>query len=238
MAIKNLLYKSEVKINDDIKVMIPTVGEVLEHEEEYYNLVYMLTASPADMMVQLDDMGIDFTTIDEYQLFLSTFIAMKDADTSLIFGDLDISKFQLSINPVNNMVVLRDNKNQIMIDRGIQVLIADAIRSIHHLKRNTRKPANAAARKYMIQRAREKLRRRKGQSEDSQLEELIVALVNTEQFPYTFETVKELTIYQFNECVQQVVKKIDFDNRMRGIYAGTVSAKDMSQSDLNWLTHK
>jgi hypothetical protein len=25
---------------------------------------------------------------------------------------------------------------------------------------------------------------------------------------------------------------------MHGIYAGTVSAKDLSQDDLNWLTHK
>ena len=73
---------------------------------------------------------------------------------------------------------------------------------------------------------------------DSQLEELIVALVNTEQYHYGFEGTRELSIYQFNESVRQVIKKIDYDNKMHGIYAGTVSAKDLSQDDLNWLTHK
>lgn len=83
-----------------------------------------------------------------------------------------------------------------------------------------------------------KMRRRKNRVEDSQLEDIIVAMVNTEQFHYGFEDVLDLTIYQFNESVQQVIKKIDFDNKMHGIYAGTISAKDLNQNDLNWLSHK
>ena len=67
---------------------------------------------------------------------------------------------------------------------------------------------------------------------------MIVALVNTEQFKYDFDGVRDLTIYQFNESARQIIKKIDYDNRMRGVYAGTVDIKDLSQDDLNWLTHK
>lgn len=82
------------------------------------------------------------------------------------------------------------------------------------------------------------MRRRKNRMTGSQLEDLIVALVNTEQFHYGFEGTRELSIYQFNESVRQVIKKIDYDNKMRGVYAGTVSAKDLSQDDFNWLSHK
>ena len=89
----------------------------------------------------------------------------------------------------------------------------------------------------MLERARKKLKRRRKKAEASQLESLIIALVNTEQFPYKFDEVLDLTIYQFNESVLQVVKKIDFDNRMHGIYAGTISAKNMSQDYLNWMVH-
>ena len=89
----------------------------------------------------------------------------------------------------------------------------------------------------MIRRARDKMRRQNKRISDSQLEGLIVALVNTEQFHYGFEGTRELSIYQFNESVRQVIKKIDYDNKMRGIYAGTVSAKDLSQDDLNWLVY-
>ena len=238
MATLNLLYKQEYAINEHIKIQIPTVGEVLDNEDDYYTMVTMLTAMPVDMMVQLDDIGVDFTAINEYELFLILFNALKDKDTSLIFGELDLKPFRSAVNPQNNTIVLRNKETGVVIDRGIQVQIASVLRKIHNLKRNNRKPANQEAREYMLQRAREKMRRRSKRMNDSQLEELIVAMVNTEQFHYGFEGTRELSIYQFNESVRQVIKKIDYDNRMHGVYAGTVNAKELSQDDLNWLTHK
>lgn len=238
MATLNLLYKQEYAINEHIKIQIPTVGEVLDNEDDYYTMVTMLTAMPVDMMVQLDDIGVDFTAINEYELFLILFNALKDKDTSLIFGELDLKPFRSAVNPQNNTIVLRNKETGVVIDRGIQGQIASVLRKIHNLKRNNRKPANQEAREYMLQRAREKMRRRSKCMNDSQLEELIVAMVNTEQFHYGFEGTRELSIYQFNESVRQVIKKIDYDNRMHGVYAGTVNAKELSQDDLNWLTHK
>lgn len=238
MATLNLLYKQEYAINDHIKIQIPTVGEVLDNEDDYYTMVTMLTSMPIDMMVQLDDIGVDFTAINEYELFLLLFNALKDKDTSLIFGELDLKPFKSVINPQNDTIVLRNKETGVVIDRGIQGQIASVLRKIHNLKRNNRKPANQEAREYMLQRAREKMRRRNKRVNDSQLEELIVAMVNTEQFHYGFEGTRELSIYQFNESVRQVIKKIDYDNRMHGVYAGTVNAKELSQDDLNWLTHK
>lgn len=238
MGTLNLLYKKEHPINEFISVRIPSVGEILECEDEYYGLISMITAMPIDMMVQLDDIGVDFTTINEWELFLLLFGSIKDRDTSLIFGDLSLSQFQPAINAQNNTVMLIDKSTGAKIDRAIHGQIANILRKIHHLERNNRKPANGDAKEYMIRRAREKMRRQSKRVTDSQLEGLIVALVNTEQFHYGFEGTRELSIYQFNESVRQVIKKIDYDNRMHGVYAGTVSAKDLSQDDLNWLTHK
>lgn len=238
MATLNLLYKNEYAINQFIGVRIPTVGEILACEDEYYDAVSILTAMPIDMMIQLDDVGVDFTSINEWELFLMLFDALKERDTSLIFGELDLKKFKSVINPQNGGIVLCDKDSGARIDRALHGEIAATLRKIHHLKRDNRKPANAEAREFMLQRARTKIRRRRGRATESQLEGLIVALVNTEQFHYDFEGVRGLTIYQFNESVQQIIKKIDYDNKMRGIYAGTISAKDLSQDDLNWLTHK
>lgn len=238
MATLNLLYKREYAINEHIKIQIPTVGEVLDDEDNYYTMVTMLTSMPIDMMVQLDDIGVDFTTINDYELFLILFNALKDKDTSLIFGELDLKPFETVVNPQNGTIVLRSKETGAVIDRGIQGQIASVLRKIHDLKQNNRKPANQEARTYMLQRARDKMLRRNRRVTDSQLEELIIAMVNTEQFHYGFEGIRELSIYQFNESVRQVIKKIDYDNRMHGVYAGTVNAKELSQNDLNWLTHK
>lgn len=238
MPTLNLLYQREYPINDSIRIIIPTVGEIIDDEDAYYSLVSVLTAMPVDMLVQLEDAGIDFTSINEYELFLLLFAGIKSQDTSLIFGDLDLSKFKMAVNEQNGNVVLLDEEHDIKIDRAVHGQIAGVLRKIHHLEKNNRKPANEEAKKFMLERARAKQRRRKNRKEDSQLESLIVAMVNTEQYKYGFEGTRELSIYQFNESVRQVIKKVDYDNRMYGIYAGTVNAKDLSQYDLNWLTHK
>lgn len=239
MSTIGMLYKHKYQINDKISVVIPTVGEILEFgEDEYYSMVTMLTAMPVDLMVQLDDLGIDFTTINEYDLFVMLSAGMRNMDTRLLFGDLDFSKLQMASSRQNGLIVLRDEENDITIDRAIHGQISAVFRKIHHLERDRRKPANEEARKYMLERARTKMNRRKGKAQESQIEPLIVAMVNTEQYKYDYESTLGLTIYQFNESVRQIVKKVDYDNRMFGVYTGNLKADKLSQADLNWLTHK
>lgn len=237
MATLNLLYKDSYAINDDISIRIPTVKEVLEAEDNYYGLVYALTAMPIDRMVQLDDLGIDFTQISAYELFLLFFPAIREFDTSLIFGGLDLKKFELASGEDESSLVFVDAENDIVIDQRVYAQITATLRKIHHLEKNRRKPANKEAKDFMLQVERDKLKRQK-RSTFSHLESLIVALVNTEQFCYRYDNVLDLTIYQFNESVRQVVRKVDYEHKMAGVYAGTISAKDLSQEDLNWLIHK
>lgn len=238
MGTINLLYKNSYSINEDISVRIPTVGEVLEDEDNYYSLVYTLTAMPIDKMVQLDDLGIDFTQINDYDLFLLFFAAIREQDAHLIFGDLDLKKFAFAESEDGSSFVLVDAKNDIVIDRRVQGQIAATLRKVHHLEKNRRKPGNKEAQDFMLKVEREKLARHKRRSSFSNLESLIIALVNTEQFCYRYDDVLNLTIYQFNESVRQIVHKVEYDNRMHGVYSGTISAKDLSQDDLNWLVHK
>ena len=238
MPTQNLLYKKQYPINDSISIVIPSVGQILDNEDGYYGLVSILTATPVDLMVQLDDAGIDFTSINEYELFLLMFDGLKSQNTSLVFGDLDLSKFKMAVNEQNGNIVLFDEEHDITIDRAIHSQIAGVLRKIHHLEKNRRKPANIEAKEYMLKRARDKMKRHRNRKEASQLESLIIAMVNTEQYKYDFEGTRELSIYQFNESVRQIIKKVDYDNRMYGVYAGTVNVKDLSQDDLNWLTHK
>lgn len=234
----NILYKDWIRVNDSIQIYIPTVGEILEDEDEYYNLVSMLTVMPIDMMVQLDDVGIDFASINDYELFLLLFNGLQTQDTSKVFGDLDLSKFELCTNEENQTVVLYDKENNILIDRAIHGKIAATLRKIHHLEKNQRKPGNEEAKKFMLERARKKQKRNKNRKQFSQLESLIIAMVNAPEYKYDFEGTRGLSIYQFNESVRQVIKRVDYDNKMFGIYTGNINPKELKSDELNWLAHK
>lgn len=41
-----------------------------------------------------------------------------------------------------------------------------------------------------------------------------------------------------NNNYRQIIKKVEFNNKMYGVYAGTVDTKKLSQDELNWLVHK
>lgn len=238
MATLNLLYQNEYAVNDKIKVVIPTVGQVLDNEDEYFSMVTAFTAMPIDLMVQLDDMKIDFEQITDYDLFIILFNGLRLQNTSLILKDIDFSKFILDIDEEKQELFLIDPENNIKIDRSIYLQVSAILRKIHNIKKNIRKPGNKDARDYMLKRAREKMKRAKNRKTESQTESLIVALVNAPEFKYDYQSVRDLTIYQFNKSLYQIVNRVDYNNRMVGIYTGNINPKDMSQDDLNWLTTK
>ena len=159
MSTINLLYQREYRINDKISVVIPTVGEILENEDEYYNIVSMITSMPIDFQVQLDDIGIDYTKIDAWGMFLLFFNVIRSSDTKLVFGDLDLDKLQIMENKENGEIVLADYDSDIVIDRVIHDRIATILRKIHHLTKNNRRPGNDEAKRYMLERERIKLKR-------------------------------------------------------------------------------
>lgn len=234
----SLLYRKDYDINDNIKIVIPTVGEVIDNEDTYFSLVSMCVSMPIDYMVQLDDMGIDFTEISDYDLFVILFQYMSQLDTSLVFGSLNLSQFKLAKDEKTDDVVLYNPETDVAIDRIVHAKIASFMRRVSGIEADRRKPANQEAKEYMLDRARKKQKRNKHSARESQLEALIVAMVNAPEFKYDFESVRNMTIYQFNESVRQVMKRVDVGWKMHGIYSGTVDAKSINKDELNWLIHK
>lgn len=239
MSTLSLLYKKEYKICD-IPIRIPTMGEVMDNEDLFYSIVSTFTLSPIDLMVQLDDLGVDFEELKDYELFLMLFSALKEQDTSMVFGDLDFSKFEMVSNTKNQSVFFYDEENDIKIDKRFYLMASDFFRKLLGIKKDRRRPANKVTKKFMLERARIKLERQKNKNiaKESQNESLIIAMVNTEQFKYNFDEVKDLTIYQFNQCVKQIMHKVEYDNRMIGVYTGNIRSKDLKQDDYNWIASK
>lgn len=235
---KPLLYSRECPVTDKISVVVPTVGEVLEDEAAYYGAISSIIATPYDFMVQLYDAGIDFDQITEFELFLLLFPGLQGADTHLVFKDLDLSKFSVAVNEKTEKMVLLDRENDIVIDRAIHAQICSVIRKINFIERVNKKPGNGEARKYMIERMRIKQRRAARRKYRSQLENQIIAMVNTEQYKYDYASTLDLTIYQFKASVDQVIRKINYDDLMIGCYAGTVKASELPQERLDWISRK
>ena len=236
---RSLLKMSSVEITPKLFVRIPTVGEILEDEKSYYTLINSLTATPFQYMVQLDDMGIDFTTINDYQLFLLIFPSFAKTDMSILFGNIDFSDIEVKTNTQNDSAILHSEKNDIIIDELVYSEIVKAIRKINGLQRENRKPGNDEAKEFRINLERKKQKRNARKPYDPYLEKMVVALVNRPEFKYNYEQVEDLSIYQFNKSFEQIKTSINFENTMIGVYAGTVdTSKLKDKSCLSWLPIK
>ena len=233
---KSILYKTEYQINEHVSIRIPTIGEII-NDDDYFANIALIISTPYDMMAQLDSINIDFTQINEWDLFCLLFKQLQTKDLSLIFGNLNLKEFETVINKQNGNVVLRNQHTGVVIDRAIHDQICRFLRKLLRIEKNEKKPANEEAKKFMIERAKRKLRRKAKQPEVSPLEQYIVALVNTSEFPYNYESVRGLTIYQFYASLHQIIKKVKFDNLMIGCYAGTVNTKELNPAELNWIAN-
>ena len=233
---KSMLKLSRVDILPNLSVRIPTVGEVLDDEENYYSMAASLTATPFQYMVQLDDMGIDYTKITDYELFKMLFPMYAKSDMSIIFGELDTSDFGIYISRHDSSHVIYSPLNDILIDGSVYDKLADTIRKINSFEKVNSKPGNESARKYLLEKERKKQKLNAKKPREPYLEKLVTALVNTCEFPYDYDACMNMSIYRFNQSFRQIQQKITFDNTMIGVYAGTVDTSKMSNKEsLSWI---
>lgn len=244
MASNITICSSEVEITPKLKLRVPSVGDVLNNENSYFSLISVLTASPFQYMVQLDDIGIDYSTITDYEMFLIFFPVYAQYDISILFGNINTKDFGVYKNNFNGMNIIYSPSQDIVIDELVYNQMASVIRKMNHLKKDRRKPANEAARDYLLNRERKRLqhleqRKQYQDYSESEFEKLVVALVNQDNFKYDYESVKNLSIYNFYQSFKQIQTKITFDNTMRGVYAGTIDTKKIQdRSCLSWIPTK
>lgn len=78
----------DIEITPKIIVMQPTLDQIERFgEKKYFSAVNTLTAVGADLKWQLWDMGIDYTTIEDYDLFLK-FISQLVSSKKKVYNEL------------------------------------------------------------------------------------------------------------------------------------------------------
>ena len=190
------------------------------------------------MCAELDEIGIDYRSITEFKLFslLLLSFAERENDTSILLPNLDLKNFTETVNNQNGENILLDKKNDIVIDRMIALEICNAIRKIHFWEALFTKAGNEEAARYRIERSRLKRKRLAQKPYNSFLENMVIALVNTEEFPYNYETIMDLSIYKLNASWRQIQKKKRWEQTMNGIYFGTVDQDKIDFEKISWLS--
>lgn len=230
-----LLTGQPFDIGVGITLRQPKMSEIAQFgESEYLSLVSAITSEPFDMPYFLDQMGIDFEQIKPFELFCILISQIPQSTSKLLFGDLDFTKFRTVIK--DNEIVLVNNQG-IIIDSLIRERMADNVRRMHCLPKNILTScANKFTHDLMIKQQKKNIDREKRKrdlfGEHSSYSSLISSLACEW---HDYDKVFNLHVGQFFDAIIRLGYKQSANNLYHGLYAGTVSFKNIHKSDLDWM---
>ena len=204
-------------------------------------MVYTLCSVGADLKWQLDDIGVDYTQIDDFELFYSLLSrSYSKEQTRILFGDvLDFSEMQLMYNnnlQENVLVQFFDDETYIQIDRYVYNAIVSTLRKIHRIKRNDEIPGNEATRQILIEDARDEYEENKNKPAKPYLLPLVSAMVNSTGFKRDDKSVFGMNIYAFMDSVARISKIKNSELLLQSGYSGFgIDLKKVNSDETNWL---
>ncbi len=237
MIDKLLLISGEpIAICEGITLLQPSLGQIRDYgEEKFYGTFWTICAAPWDMPATLDDAGIDFMKMSEWELFQNLAIGIPKEYTKLIFGDLDFTKFRLMKRTQEDGtedVVLYDGK--IIIDESIYKNFISYVKAMIGFEHSGKKAGNEATRKILIAEDRKQKRRNSKKAYESVLYNGIISLVNTEEFKYNYQTIWDITLFQFTKSLVQIQGKKAACALLQGSMSGFCDTSKIPQKDFQW----
>ena len=111
-------------INDKISVFQPNLRDILAFgERQYFSVVQTLCSTSSNMKSQLANAGVDWETVEDFQMFQLLAPSLTKEQTYLVLGELDLSKFKIIADENTGEPVMVDQENNIKIDQLVYLLI-------------------------------------------------------------------------------------------------------------------
>jgi hypothetical protein len=241
-----MYFGADFQVTEYIKIHQPTIGEIIEYgESSYYQMIGSLCLIPSDVKSMLWDSGIDWEKISDFELFCLVNGSLSVEKTSILFGNLDFSKFKMMQREIDNEMVLyqrviESSKNEnevkdIIIDKMVYQKMVDYIRKLHRMHPKIEHSLNKHTKEILIELDRQDHEKAKNEPHSSELLPLISGLVNSAGFKYKKSELKEVGIYEFFDSVtrMQVIKSADA--LLKGCYGGFLDTSHIDKNELNWL---
>ena len=196
-------------------------------------MVHTLTAIPSDMKSQLWDLGLDWTEMDDFELFMMLVQTLTPDKTSILFGELDFSKLKPFKNNQNGDIVLADKETGIIIDKMIYLRIMSYLRKLHNITPKVEKAANKMTKKVLIEEDRQKILLAKDKPFKSYLLPLISAIKVKQG--YTKDYVRNMGLYEFFDDIARAQVINNADHLLSGAYSGMMDLKKVNKQEFNWM---
>lgn len=230
-----LYFGDDYIINNKIKLMQPTIGQIVDYgEASYFSMIHTLTAIPSDVKAMLwDQMELDWTQIEDFELFSMFSQTMTPDKTGIIFGDLDFSKMKPYRHPQNDEIVLADKEAGIIIDKLIYMRMMAFLRKLHNITPKPERAKGKRAKQAMIDEDRRNHELNKDKPFRSYLLPLISAIKVKQG--YTRDYVRNMGLFEFFDDVARTQIIDNANHLLNGAYCGMADLSKVDKKQFNWM---
>ena len=230
-----LYFGDDYVINDKIKLMQPTIGKIVDYgEQSYFSMIHTLTAIPSDMKSMLwDQMELDWTQVEDFELFIMFSQTMTPDKTGIIFGDLDFSKMKPYRHQQNDEIVLADKEAGVMIDKLIYMRMMAFLRKLHNITPKPEKAKGKRAKQAMI----DEDRRNREFNKDKPFRSYLLPLISAIKVKqgYTRDYVRNMGLFEFFDDVSRAQVIDNANHLLNGAYCGMADLSKVDKKNFNWM---
>lgn len=230
-----LYFGDDYVINDKIKLRQPTIGQVVDYgEASYFSMVHTLTAIPSDVKSILwDQMELDWTEIEDFDLFVMFSQTMTPDKTGIIFGDLDFTKLKPYKHPQNDEIILADKEAGILIDKLVYMRMMTFLRKLHNITPKPEKAKGKRAKQAMI----DEDRRNREYNKDKPFRSYLLPLISAVKVKqgYTRDYVRNMGLFEFFDDVSRIQVIDSADHLLNGAYCGMADLSKVDKQQFNWM---
>lgn len=237
-----MFFGEDYQVAEGIVISQPTIGEIMAFGENRFNqILNPFVVNPTSLRVALWQQGKDWTEMSDYELFYQLILQLRPTpdETSLLFGELDFSKFDLykRQNEVNGElvedVVLLNHEQKVLIDEEVYNHISTYLRTMFNIHPKVEKAKGKTTKQWMID--GDIMNGKSQTARESNLLSMVSFCLNHPGFKYKKSELKEMGVVEFYDSVQRLLIYESTSSLMRGVYSGFVDTSSIDKKEFDFM---
>ena len=178
-------------------------------------------------------MQLDWTRIENFELFTLLSQTLTPDKTGILFGDLDFSKLRPFKNNQNDEIVLADKETGLIIDKLIYTRIFNYLCKLHGITPKPEKAKGKRAKQAMI----DEDRRNRELNKDKPFKSFLMPLISSLKVKqgYTKDYVRNMGLFEFFNDISRIQAIDSADHLLNGMYCGMADLSKIDKKNFNWM---
>ena len=229
-----------------VTVLSPTIGDIISiGEKRFYQTLNIFICNTTQYRVLLWDLGIDWNTFSDFELFVMLSQQIDPEVSKLLFRDLDFSKFEPYMKKLKEdedpVLVMYDSEDDIEINYDVYNHFSQYIRTMFNTFPEEKITEHNTLKKWYIDKDKRELERKqkkaeKGEEEPSvSIQALISSCINHPGFKHSLKDLKNVGVAEFYDSVKRLQVYEQSTSLMKGMYSGFIDGSKIKPNDYNFM---